>query len=66
MEKIKLTKKDIDRIIPPKNKKDAIEESERFEQEYEKNKKDLEEILEALKKLAEEFNKNERNEDSDE
>lgn len=63
MGKTKLTKKDIDRIIPPKDKKDAIKESERFEQEYEKNKKDLEKILEALNKMAEELN---RNEDLDE
>jgi hypothetical protein len=53
--KIKLTKKDIDRAFPPREKEDAIEQSARYEQEYESSRKELDEMLkkmdELLKKL---------------
>ncbi len=50
--KNKLTKNDIDKIIPPKEKREAIEQSVRYEQEYEMSKRELEEIMGNLKQLA--------------
>lgn len=55
--KIKLTKSDIEKVIPPKDKNEAIEQSERYEKEYEISKKELEDILENLGQLMEEFKK---------
>ena len=51
MAKVKLTKKDIERVIPPMYKEGAIEQTEKYVSEYEKSKKELEEILEKLKEL---------------
>lgn len=49
--KIKLTKKDIDRAFPPREKEDAIEQSARYEKEYEVSRKELEEMLEKMENL---------------
>ena len=51
MAKVKLTKNDIERIRPPMDKEDAIEQTEKYVTEYEKSKKELDEILEKLKEL---------------
>lgn len=48
---VKLTKNDIDKIIPPKQKGDAIEQTKRYEKEYEISKKEIEEIIEKLARL---------------
>lgn len=53
--KVKLTKSDIEKVIPPKDKSEAIEQSERYEKEYEVSKKELEAILESLEQLLEEL-----------
>lgn len=62
MEKIKLTQKDIEKVIPPKDKKEAMQETERFEREFEKNRKELEEMFEELQKMIEELQKKEESE----
>lgn len=50
---IKLTQKDIDRVIPPvKSKEEAIELSKKYEMEYEKSKQ---EILEIMKRNLEKY-----------
>lgn len=49
--RVKLTKKDIERVIPPMDKEGAIEQTEKYVSEYEKSKKELEDILEKLKEL---------------
>lgn len=51
MAKIKLTKKDIERVIPPMDKEQAIAQTEKYVLEYEKSKKELEEMLEKLKSM---------------
>lgn len=51
MAKVKVTKKDIDRIIPPMDKEGAIEQTEKYVTEYEKSKKQLDEIIEKLREL---------------
>lgn len=51
MAKTKLTKKDIDKAIPPRKKDEAIKQSERYEKEYNLSKKELEEILEKFEEL---------------
>ncbi len=50
---VKLTKNEIEKIIPPKQKDDAIEQTKRYEEEYKISKKELEELLEKLSKLYE-------------
>ena len=51
MTSVKLTKKDIERVLPPMDKERAIEQTEKYVSEYEKSKKELEEILKKLKEL---------------
>lgn len=51
MAKIKLTKKDIERVLPPMEKEQAIKQTEKYVAEYEKSKKELEEMLEKLKSM---------------
>ncbi len=60
VEKTRLTGNDINRIIPPKEKEEAIKQSERYEKEYEQSRielekirKNLEELKAALKQLEE-------------
>lgn len=57
MEKIKLTKRDIDKVIPPLGKNEAIKQSERYEKEYEESKRQLEELLKELEVLKDELRK---------
>lgn len=57
---VKLTKNDIDKIIPPKPKNDAIKQTKRYEEEYEISKKEIEEIMERLSKLYEKINDDEK------
>ena len=59
MAKIRLTKNDIDKIIPPKGKFAAIEQSERYEKEYEVSRKELDEILKQLEELMNRLNDSE-------
>ena len=61
MAKIKLIKNDFEKVLPPKEKQEAIEQSERYEKEYEKSKKQLDEILEQLEILMKELEKQEDN-----
>lgn len=61
MAKIKLTKNDFEKVLPPKEKQEAIEQSERYEKEYEKSKKQLDAILEQLERLMKELDKQEDN-----
>ncbi len=50
---IKITQKDIDRVIPPaRNREEAIELSKKYEMEYEQSKK---QILEIMKKNLEKY-----------
>lgn len=49
--KSKLTKNDIDKVMPPKHKEGAIEQSERYEKEYEISKKELDDILKKMEKM---------------
>ncbi len=53
MAKNKLTRSDIDKAIPPREKDEAIRQSERYEMEYNISKKELDEILEKLEQLME-------------
>lgn len=55
MAKIKLTRNDIEKAIPPLEKNEAIKQSERYEEEYHMSKKELDEIIERLKKLMNEL-----------
>lgn len=55
MQRNKLTKKDIDRVLPPKEKEEAIEQSERYEKEYETSKRKLDEILQQLEEMMKSF-----------
>ena len=59
MEKIKLTKKDIEKVIPPKGKDEAIEQSERYEREYEASKKKLDDILKRLDEILKQLEESE-------
>lgn len=47
----KLTKNDIESVLPPLEKKEAIEQTERFREEYEKSKKQFEELLEKMSQM---------------
>lgn len=58
--KTKLTKNDIDKVFPPKQRSEAIEQSERYEQEYEVSKKRLDDILEKLDEMLKELEKLEK------
>ena len=51
MAKIKLTKKDIERVLPTMDKEQAIKKTEKYVAEYEKSKKELEEMLGKLKSM---------------
>lgn len=53
--KVKLTKNDIEQVIPPKKKNEAIEQTERYEKEYEISKKELDRILEQMDALFEQL-----------
>ena len=53
MAKNKLTRSDIDKAIPPREKDKAIRQSERYEMEYNISKKELDGILEKLEQLME-------------
>lgn len=57
--KSKLTKSDMDRIIPPKKKAEAIEQSERYEREYELSKKELDDMIKKLDELLEKLKNSE-------
>lgn len=57
--KSKVSKSDVDRIIPPKKKREAIEQSERYEKEYEDSKRELDEILKRLEEILKQFEINE-------
>lgn len=57
--KSKLTKSDMDRIIPPKKKDEAIEQSERYEREYELSKKELDDMIKKLDELLEKLKNSE-------
>ena len=52
---ITTAKNNIDKVLPPKEKKDAIEQSERYEKEYEMSRKKLDEILMELERLKKEL-----------
>ena len=47
----KLTKRDIDKIIPPMDKEDAIEQTERYATEFENCKIQFEETMKKLREL---------------
>ena len=47
----KLTKNDIESVLPPLEKKEAIEQTERFREEYENSKKQFEELLEKMSQM---------------
>lgn len=50
---IKITQKDIDRVIPPvKSREEAIELSKKYEMEYEQSKQ---EILDIMKRNLEKY-----------
>ena len=49
--KIKLTRNDIEKVLPPQEREEAIKQSERYEKEYEISKKRLDELLSELEKL---------------
>lgn len=55
MAKNKLSRKDIEKVFPPKDKNEAIEQSERYEKEYEISKKELDEFLRKLEELSKKF-----------
>ena len=57
--KSKLTKRDMDRIIPPKKKDEAIEQSERYEREYELGKEELDDMIKKLDELLEKLKNSE-------
>ena len=50
----KLTKNDIESVLPPLEKKEAIEQTERFREEYENSKKQFEELLEKMSQMIKE------------
>lgn len=47
----KLTKNDIERVLPILDKQEAIEQTERFVAEYENSKKEFEEIIEKIDQM---------------
>lgn len=54
MRKTKLTRKDIERAIPPMDKESTIEQAERYAAEYKKSEKEFDEMMEKLKELYKE------------
>lgn len=50
---IKLTKNDIDRIIPQLEKEAAIEQDKKFKKEFEESKKQYEKIIEQMSEACE-------------
>lgn len=59
MARNKLTKSDIDKALPPKEKREAIEQSERYVREYELSRKELDEMLSRLEKVMEKLKRTE-------
>lgn len=45
----KLTKNDIEKILPSLGKEEAIEQTERYREEYENSKKEFEEFMKKIK-----------------
>ncbi len=60
MEKKRLTKREIEKVLPPLERDDAIKQSVRYEREYEESKKQLEDILKKLEILKAELEKLEK------
>lgn len=58
MPKNKLTKKEFDRILPPQEKNEAIEQSVRYEKEYEESKQKLNDMLKKLEELLKKYEEN--------
>ena len=54
MKKTKLTRKDIERTIPPMDKESAIEQAEKYAAEYKRSEKEFDEMMEKLKELYKE------------
>ena len=50
----KLTKNDIEKILPPLGKDEAIKQTERYEEEYENSKKEFEEFMKKIRETLEE------------
>ena len=54
MRKTKLTRKDIERAIPPMDKESAIEQAEKYAAEYKRSEKEFDEMMGKLKELYKE------------
>lgn len=54
MGKTKLTRKDIERAIPPTDRKGAIKQAERYAAEYKRSEKEFDEMMKKLKELYKE------------
>ena len=54
MRKTKLTRKDIERAIPPMDKESAIEQAEKYAAEYKRSEKESDEMMGKLKELYKE------------
>ena len=50
---IKLTKNDIDKIIPQLEKEAAIEQDKKFKKEFEESQKQFEEIIQKMSEICE-------------
>lgn len=55
--KVTITKDDLEKIIPPKDKKEAIAQSEKYSEEFEKSREQVNQILDELQKMFAELEK---------
>ena len=50
---IKLTKNDIDKIIPQLEKEEAIEQDKKFKKEFEESQRQFEELIQKMSEISE-------------
>lgn len=53
----RISKNELDKIIPPKDKEEAIAQSEKYIIEFEKNRERINQIYEELQKMFEDLDK---------
>mgnify|MGYP001050407646 CR=1 FL=1 len=50
----KLSKKDIEKVMPPKDREDAIKQTEKYVTEFENSKREFEELIKKLSRVYDE------------